>query len=413
MTPDRSGTPREFRMSPLAAAAAALGLATVTIIVLIRPAHSASSPPVASGSTSHSVAVSTTVTTGPAPTVTALARTAPPITSSPAVAWPWLAALPTHTTGHLQPGSDPRVLPADLLIADKLNNRLVIVDPQGRVRWEFPRPGDLAPGQTFLIPDDAFFSADGRDIIATQEDDSVISIVDVLRHRIVWRYGTPGVPGSGPNQLSNPDDALMLRNREVLTADIKNCRMLLIAPGTHQPEHIIGTTTTDCFHAPPAHWGSPNGIFPLRNGHFVVTEINGDWVDEIGLNGTVYWSVHPPDVGYPSDTNEISPGRLLTVDYSSPGQVLIFDRHGTVFWRFRSDRTGTLDHPSLALPLPNGDVVVNDDYNHRVVVIDPRTSRVVWQYGVLGVAGSAPGYLNNPDGMDLVPPDSLITRTTR
>ena len=408
-TPSRGRLPREFRFSPLAATAAALVLATLTVVVMIKPAAQTASSASVLTSPRTSPNPATSVSTPPRASTSAPARTA----TQASVAWPWLAPLPANTPGHLQPGSDPSVLPTDLLIADKLNNRVIVVDPQGRVRWQFPRPGDLRPGETFRIPDDAFFSADGRYIIATQEDDFVISLIDVLQHRIVWRYGTPGVAGSGPNQLSNPDDALVLRNGDVLTADIKNCRMLVIAPGTHQPAHIIGTTTSNCFHAPPTHWGSPNGVFPLRNGHFIVTEINGDWVDEISLSGSVYWSVHPPDVAYPSDTNEISPGRYLTVDYSGPGQVLIFDQHGTAIWRFRGDRTGTLNHPSLGLPLPNGDVVVNDDFNHRVVVIDPRLNRVVWQYGVLGVAGSAPGYLDNPDGMDLVPPNALIDTVTR
>ena len=95
--------------------------------------------------------------------------------ASSAAPAPWLAA--TAGPERLAPGSDPSVLPADVLIADHHNNRLLIVDPQGRIRWEFPRPGDLAPGQTFLPPDDAFFSPDGRYIIATQEDDYVISVI--------------------------------------------------------------------------------------------------------------------------------------------------------------------------------------------------------------------------------------------
>lgn len=38
----------------------------------------------------------------------------------------------------------------------------------------------------------------------------------------------------------------------------------------------------------------------------------------------------------------------------------------------------------------------------------PHTNAIVWQYGITGVAGSRPGYLNNPDGLDLVPPHSLL-----
>ena len=95
----------------------------------------------------------------------------------------------------LAPGSNPAVLPSSILIADHDNNRLVIVNPQGQVTWQFPNPGDLAPGQTFEVPDDAFFTPNGKQIVATQEDDQVISLIDVAGHRIVWRYGTPGNAG--------------------------------------------------------------------------------------------------------------------------------------------------------------------------------------------------------------------------
>jgi hypothetical protein len=37
------------------------------------------------------------------------------------------------------------------------------------------------------------------------------------------------------------------------------------------------------------------------------------------------------------------------------------------------------------------------------VIIDPRTKRIVWQYGHLGAPGTAHGYLNTPDGFDFVP----------
>jgi PQQ-like domain len=316
---------------------------------------------------------------------------------------PWLGA--AHGKGHLAPGSDPSVLPGDILIADDWNNRLLIVDPRGRVRWRFPRPGDLASGQSFLLPDDAFFSPDGKEIIATEEEDSVVSVISIARHQIVYRYGTPGVPGGADNYLSNPDDAMMLPGGGMLISDIKNCRILELAPPSrqlHRPRRIIGTPGA-CGHNPPHMFGSPNGAFPSTNGSYLVTEITGDWVTQMSLSGRVAWSTHPPGVAYPSDTNEVYPGRYLTADYSQPGQVVEFSASGRLLWRF-----GGLNHPSLALPLPNGDILVNDDYNHRVIVIDPLTRRIVWQYGHTGVPGTAPGYLNDPDGLDLVPPDSML-----
>jgi hypothetical protein len=311
----------------------------------------------------------------------------------------------------LAAGSDPSVLPGPVLIADRTNNRLIVVNQRGRITWQFPRPGDLAPGQSFPVPDDAFFTPDGRQIVATEEDAFVISVIDVATHRIVYRYGTPGSEGMGPDHLWNPDDALVLPDGFILTADIKNCRMLLIAPGSHSPARVIGISTNACYHSPPSHWGSPNGAFPMANGHYLVTEINGDWVDEIDLNGRVYRSLHPPGVGYPSDTNEVSPGVYVTVSYTDPGVLETFDSSGHLLWRYAPlQGDPPLDQPSLAETLPNGDFLMNDDFNHRVVVIDPRTDRIVWQYGHTGVAGSSPGYLDKPDGVDLAPPFSLLAR---
>jgi hypothetical protein len=69
---------------------------------------------------------------------------------------------------HLRPGSNPAVLPGPVLIADRDNNRPLEVSPDGQLLWRFPASGDLAPGQTFLLPDDAFFSPSGRQVVVTQ-----------------------------------------------------------------------------------------------------------------------------------------------------------------------------------------------------------------------------------------------------
>src|SRR5450432_2587843 len=238
--------------------------------------------------------------------------------NSDAVAW---SAASAGSPSFVQPGSNPSVLPADLLIADKRNNRLIIVDPLGRLLWQFPRLGDLAVGQTFLIPDDAFFSPDGKYIVATEEDDFAIRIIDVATHRIVGSYGHPGIHGAAPGYVWNPDDAMMLANGDLVSADIKNCRVIVMSPSQQTVVRQLGVTG-HCSHNPPATFGSPNGAFPMTNGHYLVTEINGDWVDEIDLAGHVYWSARPPGVRYPSDTNQIGPDRYLTVDYSSRGQVV-------------------------------------------------------------------------------------------
>jgi DNA-binding beta-propeller fold protein YncE len=261
------------------------------------------------------------------------------------------------------------------------------------------------------LPDDAFFSPDGREIVATEEDVAAVSVIDVATRRIVYRYGHIGVPGSNQNHLSNPDDAMLLPNGSIVLADIKNCRLLLLRPPSHRPAQSAGSPARGCYHDPPLAWGSPNGAFPLSGGGALVTEINGDWVDALSPTGRVLWSTHPPGVYYPSDSNEVKRGLYVTVGYQDPGILETFDRYGRLHWRYQP-RPGdpSLNQPSLAEPLPNGDFLLNDDFNDRVIVIDPRTNRVVWQYGRTGTPGTAPGYLDRPDGVDLAPPASLLSR---
>ena len=86
-----------------------------------------------------------------------------------------------------------------------------------------------------------------------------------------------------------------------------------------------------------------------------------------------------------------------------PGHALIMTRHGRVVWRYGPDSgRGELDHPSLALRVARDLIAVNDDFRHRVVLISIRKRRIVWQYGHTGVAGRRAGFLNTPDGLDLL-----------
>jgi hypothetical protein len=91
-------------------------------------------------------------------------------------------------------------------------------------------------------------------------------------------------------------------------------------------------------------------------------------------------------------------------DYSNPGAVLCLTQQGQLLWRYGpTSGEGRLDHPSLATPLWDGTVSINDDFRQRMVVLDPRTMSLVWQYGHTDVKGSGPGFLSKPDGHEPIP----------
>jgi hypothetical protein len=296
-------------------------------------------------------------------------------------------------------GSSP--LPSYLMIADRDNNRIIVVNPSKRIVWRFPGHGSLRPGQQFAGPDDAFISADRKDIITNEEFSDTIASLSLTRHpHIVWEYGHQDVQGNSPGFLAHPDDAYQLSNGDIQVADIINCRVLWL-DHNHQIVRRIGTSG-DCTHDPPRALLQPNGDTPLPDGGVLVTEIGG-WIDRFSARGKLVWSIRAPS-NYPSDAQLLSDGNVLVAGFDTPGRIDILTPRGRIIWTYGPQSgPGALDRPSLAVELPNGKIAATDDWHHRVVVIDPATKRIVWQYGHNGVAGSGTGFLSKPDGLDLLP----------
>jgi hypothetical protein len=293
-------------------------------------------------------------------------------------------------------------IPGLLLIADRANNRLLLVDNHKRIVWQYPKPGQR-PSFPFVFGDDAFFTPDYKAIISNQEEQHTIQIISFPQGKVICHYGHPNVAGSGPGYLHTPDDAYVLPDGTRQVADAANCVVLFISP-KGKVVRQIGTTGV-ARHEPPRYLASPNGDTPLPGGGTLVTEIGGSHVTAISKRGKLLWSTHTP-ARYPSDAHLLSGGSILLSDYSNPGAALIIDRHGNLLWRYRPlSGTARLDHPSLALMLPNGLIAVNDDYRDRVVIIKRSGAggHIVWQYGHTDSPGRGKGYLNTPDGMDLLP----------
>jgi len=290
-----------------------------------------------------------------------------------------------------------------LLIADRGNDRLLVMNDAGKIVWTYPSATAPPPPGGFYYPDDAFFVRHGTAIISNQENNETIVEIAYPSGRVLWQYGHPRQAGYAPGYLSNPDDAYLLRNGDIVVADIMNCRILVIDPATKAIVHQIGTNGV-CQHNPPVDLGSPNGDTPLADGNLLVSEINGSWIDEYTLAGQLVWDVHLP-IGYPSDPQQIGPDRYLVANYQYPGGIIEFNRAGQILYDYApTSGPGELNDPSLVELLPSGVFMLNDDHNDRMVAIDPATGAIVWQYGHTGVPGTAYGYLYKPDGFDILGP---------
>jgi hypothetical protein len=315
----------------------------------------------------------------------------------------------TNASGAPSPWSPsaepPRPIPGYLLIADRGNDRMLLVDSRKRVLWRYPARGSK-PSFPFHFDDDAFFAPDYQSVITNEEEQHTIEVISFPGQKVLWHYGHVDAPGSRPGYLHTPDDAYLLADGTRTVADVDNCRILFISPAGHVVKRI-GTTGV-CRHHPPADLASPNGDTPLPDGGTLVTEIGGSWIDAFDAHGRLEWQVHAP-VRYPSDAQWLGDGRILVADYSDPGHILIMTTGGKVIWKYGPPSgAGALNHPSLAIMLPNGLIAVNDDFRHRVLLISVKRRRIVWQYGHTDVPGRSAGYLRIPDGMDFLPFDAAM-----
>lgn len=312
-----------------------------------------------------------------------------------------LPPIPPVTGNRARPvASWGKPLPFPIVIADRRNNRLIEIAPDKRIVWEFPSPSlKLYRGN-----EDVNFSADGKQLAVSEEDNFDVHIVDYATRQITWTYGVPDTRGRGQGLLNYPDDAHLLADGQFLTADIRNCRVLIIDPQTNAVTTQWGTPGR-CRHNPPTELAYPNGATPMDNGDILVSEITGARITRMTRAGAVVWSVVAPHIRYPSDAFPTPGGKhIIVADFVKPGRVVIFDpATGKIVWEyFVASGEASLDHCSIARELPiTGDILVVDDLNDRVVVIDRETKKFIWQYGKKGEKGFKPGLLNYPDGVDI------------
>jgi hypothetical protein len=307
---------------------------------------------------------------------------------------------------HVAKNSQSSALPGNLLIADRGNRRLLDISPLGQTVWRYSQAASaLSPG---LFPDFAFFTKSGHQIAITEDGYSVISALAVDAGQIVFSYGHFGHPGSGANHLFDPSAALRVDNGQILAADLGNCRLVVITPQDHHVTRQLGTTGR-CAHDPPTTFDDPSSAFPTTAGGIVVNEQGDGYADLLSAAGALIKSVPVPGFHHPSATADVSANVLISVEHTHPGAVETFSTTGKLLWRYDpASGNGELNDPALALELPDGDVLVSDERDDRVIVIDPHTNAIVWQYGHDHHAGARAGYLDLPVGIDLVHPFSLL-----
>ena len=90
-------------------------------------------------------------------------------------------------------------------------------------------------------------------------------------------------------------------------------------------------------------------------------------------------------------------GDTLITD-SNNNRVLEVDGGGNIVWNYSTNnRTGSVSNPlpTRAVRLINGNTLISDQYNMQVLEVDP-SMNIVWSQGKIGGSGTGFDLLNGP-----------------
>lgn len=164
------------------------------------------------------------------------------------------------------------------------DNRVMLVNRHGKIVWQYGQAGVTGAGMNQLnTPVHSLFLSHfqnrrGWQIMITDQGNQRVIIVD-KDHKLLWQYGTTGVSGNGPNQLNNPNSAELLANGHILISDENNNRAIEVT----QDFQIVATFTAG---------GTVSGVAfssRLPNGDTLLTDSNNNRAVEVDANDAIVW----------------------------------------------------------------------------------------------------------------------------
>jgi outer membrane protein assembly factor BamB len=323
------------------------------------------------------------------------------------------ASLPTTVAVAARPGDQEES--ANILIADQFNNRVIEIDHNHKIVWQFGDGSDK-PGATSVVgTNDAerfgpytLISGTGTPPGFPGCSDTVNGCPDnrvfIVDHagKIVWQYGQAGVAGSGANQINTPVQAAFLTSFpghpgfHVIITDQANERIILVELFSHQIVWQYGTTGVTG--NGPNQLNNPNSAEVLGNGHVLIADENNNRVIEINASGAIlHQFTAGGTVSGAAFASRLANGDTLITD-SNNNRILIVTRDKKVVFDYATNtRPGsmTMPLPTRAVMLRNGNILISDQFNDQVIEINQH-QQIVFSQGQIQVDGNGFNQLNAP-----------------
>src|SRR5216684_3741072 len=100
-------------------------------------------------------------------------------------------------------------------------------------------------------------------------------------------------------------------------------------------------------------------------------------------------------------------------DGCADNRVLLVDQAGSIVWQYGQFGVTGFGSNQLNTPvqntfLPDGNVLITDQGNERIIEVQRSDNSIVWQYGQNGVVGIGRNQLNNPNAAELLPNGHIL-----
>jgi hypothetical protein len=159
---------------------------------------------------------------------------------------------------------------------------------------------------------------------------------------------------------------------------------------------------------------------------FLISDQFNNRVIEVDAAGNILWHFGrgPNDVSAASiigvnDAQRVGELTLMAGTGAPPGteprcpngcpdnRVMLVDHSGEIVWQYGKFGVTGAGRNQLSAPvqntyLPNGDVLITDQGNQRVIEVERRSKKIVWQYGTTGVRGNGDNQLKDPNSAELL-----------
>jgi hypothetical protein len=283
-----------------------------------------------------------------------------------------------------------------VLVADQLNNRVIVLDSHGTIVWNFGSVTSPLGKNAIVAPNDAelYYSSEGIEEVLIADTGLTMGGVDPTcpdgcpGHRVIIVDYKSGMIEWTYDGLSGPTSARMLSTPdgdEVLISDQGNNRVIQVNRASMRATLVYG--------------GSPDAGSPFRpqsaerlpNGHTLIADQGGNVVIEVAAAGEqpVWQYPTPPNpaaLNVPAFASRLADGKTLIADTNN-NRVLAVDMEHDILWSYIAMVPAA---PTGVVGLANGDKLITLSLLDLVIEVSGANNTKVYRHG-----GGSPGTVGN------------------